>query len=55
MFTNHVEYDEPDDGEEIFGCTNNGIKWQLKKLQDNGSIRRVGPLNGGHWEIIETL
>jgi hypothetical protein len=25
----------------------------MKKLQEHGVIRRVGPDKGGHWEIIE--
>lgn len=38
---------------EICGITPDGIKWQLKKLQNKGIIRRVGPDKGGHWEIID--
>lgn len=30
-----------------------GIKWQLKQMQQQGFIRRVGPDKGGHWKIIE--
>ena len=29
-----------------------GIKWQLKRLQDMKILRRVGPDKGGHWEIV---
>ena len=29
-----------------------GIEWQLKALQVQGIIRRVGPAKGGYWEII---
>lgn len=25
----------------------------MKKLQEQGIIRRVGPDKGGHWEVIE--
>lgn len=34
------------------GITVNGIEWQLRKLKDQGQIRRIGPANGGHWEVI---
>jgi predicted HTH transcriptional regulator len=37
---------------EACGISSDGIKWQLKKLQEKGVIRRVGPDKGGHWEII---
>ena len=37
---------------EACGISPDGIKWQLKKLQAAGLIRRVGPDKGGHWEII---
>lgn len=33
--------------------TEDGIKWQLKKLRTTGAIRRVGPDKGGHWEVIQ--
>lgn len=35
--------------------SSDGIKWQLKKLQEKGVIRRVGPDKGGHWEIVGSL
>ena len=38
---------------EVCGISQDGIKWQLKKLQDQGIIRRVGPDKGGHWEVIQ--
>ena len=39
---------------EVCGISQDGIKWQLKKLQDQGVIRRVGPDKGGHWEIVRS-
>lgn len=30
-----------------------GIKWQLKQMQQQGLIRRVVPDKGRHWEIVE--
>ena len=29
------------------------VNKNMKKLQENGIIRRVGPDKGGHWEVIE--
>lgn len=34
------------------GLTDSGIKYHLKKMQDKGLLRRVGPDKGGHWEVI---
>jgi ATP-dependent DNA helicase RecG len=33
--------------------TRRGIEWNLKKLRNQGRIRRVGPDKGGHWEVIK--
>lgn len=38
---------------EMCGISQDGIKWQLRQMQQQGLIRRVGPDRGGHWEIIE--
>ncbi|MDD4623179.1 MAG: winged helix-turn-helix transcriptional regulator [Kiritimatiellae bacterium] len=34
------------------GLIGKGVAWQLKRLQENGGLRRVGPDKGGHWEVI---
>lgn len=34
------------------GISINGIKWQIRQLQEYNIIRRIGPNKGGHWEII---
>jgi ATP-dependent DNA helicase RecG len=34
------------------GITDSGIKYHLKKMQDKGLLRRVGPDKGGHWEVV---
>jgi len=34
------------------GITDSGVKYHLKKMQDRGVLRRVGPDKGGHWELI---
>ena len=35
------------------GITRVGVAKQLKKLQEHGILRRIGPDKGGHWEIID--
>ncbi len=32
--------------------TEDGVKYNLKVLQQKGLLRRVGPDFGGHWEVI---
>lgn len=39
---------------ELCGITPDGIKWQLRSLQERGIISRIGPDKGGHWEINES-
>jgi len=38
---------------EEIGITEDGIKYNLKKMQERGIIKRIGPAKGGHWEVIE--
>jgi ATP-dependent DNA helicase RecG len=35
------------------GISDSGVKYHLKKMQDKGVIRRVGPDKGGHWEVLQ--
>ena len=35
------------------GLSDSGVKKQLKKLQKNGQLKRVGPDKGGHWEVVK--
>jgi len=35
------------------GLSLKGIEWQLAQLKSTNTIRRIGAVNGGHWEIIE--
>lgn len=37
---------------EAIGINRSAISKHLKKMQDEGIIRHVGPANGGHWTII---
>ncbi len=34
------------------GVNKRTIERNLKRLQEKGRIRRVGPAKGGHWEIV---
>lgn len=34
------------------GMTEDRVKWNINKLRNAGTIRRVGADKGGHWEII---
>ncbi len=38
---------------EQVGITTQAIEKNIKKLQDNGSLARVGPTKGGHWKVID--
>ena len=38
---------------EFIGIDRRNIARNIKKLQDQGIIRRVGPDKGGFWEIIK--
>ena len=35
------------------GITRKGVEWQITLLKSTARIRRIGPANGGHWEILE--
>lgn len=35
----------------ILNITSDGVKYNLKKLIDNEIIERIGPDNGGYWNI----
>jgi len=39
--------------ETITGLKRRGIEWNIKKLKEEGIIKRVGPAKGGHWEVIK--
>ena len=36
----------------IDGITEDGVKYHLQKLQNQGILKRIGPDKGGHWEIV---
>jgi len=35
------------------GITRKGVEWQVKRLKDEGALRRVGSAKGGHWEVLK--
>ena len=37
----------------ILQLSTKAIEKQIKNLKEDGIIRRVGPDNGGHWEVID--
>jgi ATP-dependent DNA helicase RecG len=37
----------------MIGVTERSIERNIKKLQDQKRLRRIGPAKGGHWEVIE--
>ena len=38
---------------EALGRSLSAIEKQVRQLRDNGTIARVGPDKGGHWEVLE--
>jgi len=36
----------------IEGITEDGIKYNLKRLQESGLLRHVGHAKGGYWEVM---
>ena len=38
---------------EACGLTRDGINWNIRKLKEQGKIRRIGPDKGGHWEVVQ--
>ena len=33
--------------------TIDGIDWNIRKLKNEGKLKRIGPDKGGHWEVVE--
>jgi predicted HTH transcriptional regulator len=36
---------------DAIGITERSIERTIKKLQEEGRLRRIGPAKGGHWEV----
>ncbi len=37
---------------DVCGITEDGVYWNIKKLKEQGIIRRIGPDKGGYWEVV---
>ena len=37
---------------DVCGITEDGVYWNIKKLKEQGLIRRIGPDKGGYWEVV---
>jgi ATP-dependent DNA helicase RecG len=37
---------------EIVGISSRKIEENIRKLKDQGVVKRIGPAKGGHWEVI---
>jgi ATP-dependent DNA helicase RecG len=40
---------------EAVGITPDGVKYHLRRLQQAGCVRHIGPDKGGHWEVVEPV
>jgi len=38
--------------EQLGDITEDGVKYHLEKLKGQGTVRRIGPAKGGHWEVL---
>lgn len=38
---------------QIVGLSGSGVKKHLKKLQAEGILKRIGPDEGGYWEVVK--
>ncbi|MBC2700681.1 MAG: winged helix-turn-helix transcriptional regulator [ANME-2 cluster archaeon] len=53
LLKQNPKYSRKELSELIEGITEDGIKYNLKKLKNEGKIKRIGPDKGGHWEVLE--
>jgi hypothetical protein len=37
----------------LIGIAERSIERNIQNLRNEGRLRRIGPANGGHWEILE--
>ena len=38
---------------QVLNLTFKGIEWQIKKLKDQGTLKRIGADKGGYWEVVK--
>jgi Fic family protein len=51
----HPKASRKEIAEAITTITENGVKYNLKVLQDNGLLKRVGSARAGHWKVLKGL
>ena len=39
--------------ESITGLTRRGVEWNLKKMKENGTLKRIGSTKSGYWKVVE--
>lgn len=37
----------------LTGLSRTGVEYNIKKLQKEGRLKRIGPTKGGHWQVIK--
>jgi len=37
----------------FLNLTTRAVEKQIKKLQENNRLKRIGPAKGGHWEVVK--
>lgn len=35
------------------GLSEKGIEWNVKRLKENGILKRIGPTKGGRWSVVK--
>ncbi len=38
---------------ELTGLSKRAVEWRLKKLREQGKLKRIGPDKGGYWQVID--
>lgn len=35
------------------GITRKGVEWQIRRMKQDGKLKRIGPDKGGRWEVLQ--
>lgn len=46
-------YAAADESAAAMGITRKGVEWQIRRLKQEGLLKRIGPDKGGRWEVVE--
>jgi len=49
----HPQSSRKEIAEAISTITENGVKYNLKVLQDSGLLKRIGSARAGHWKVLQ--